>query len=104
MKATLLVDRTLVMRPGKYVVAIKVYEVPANPKFPQGIKAKFLLLNIAAGHARLLLDNHEPFGFHMHTKLPGDKEYRVPLMVTDYLEAYKLFMDEVERILSNEET
>jgi len=55
------------------------------------------------GAARLLVDNHQPFGFHMHTKLPRDKDHREILDVKDHKEALAFFMTEVERIIKNEE-
>jgi hypothetical protein len=49
------------------------------------------------------VDNHLPFGFHMHTKLPHDKDHREILDVKDHEEALSFFMVEVERIIKNEE-
>ncbi len=62
-----------------------------------------MLLDIERGFARLLLDNHHPFGFHLHTKLPDDKEHREPLAVTHYQDAMDFFFTEIERIIKNEE-
>ena len=104
MKASLLVDETLAVKPGKYQTIVKVYEVEKSKKFPQGIKAKFLLQDVENNSPRLLVDNHEPYGFHMHTKLPGDHDHRVELNVDTYQEAMTIFFDEIERILKNEET
>ena len=50
--------------------------------------------------ARLLVDNHEPFGFHMHTRLPEDRSIREILPTTDYNEALQIFLKEVERIVN----
>ena len=103
MKAVLLISRELVLAGGKYTVTITVYEVEKSKKFPEGIKAKFLLKNSYEGYARLLVDNHQPFGFHMHTRLPLDKDHREVLDVSDHNVALEFFMDEVERIIKNEE-
>lgn len=103
MKASLLLHRELVLSDGKYVVLIKVYEVGKSKKFPEGIKAKFVLKNAEQGFARLLVDNHQPYGFHMHTRLPQDREHREILDVKDHEEALALFFAEVERIIENEE-
>lgn len=102
-KARVLIDRQMVIRRGKYAVDMKVFEVQKSKKFPGGIKAKFLLKDIELGFARLLVDNHEPFGFHMHTKLPEEKDHRMELDVIDYNEAMALFFEEVERIANDEE-
>jgi hypothetical protein len=103
MKANLLIHREQVLRDGKYVMVIKVYQVEQSKKFPNGIKAKFLLQNALDGFPRLLIDNHEPYGFHMHTKMPLDHAYREILSVKDHQAALDFFLDEVERILKNEE-
>lgn len=85
-----------------YKVILYVIEVPENPSFPSGIKAKFALIHTEGNYIRLLVDNHEPFGFHIHTQLPADKNVRIQLLVSDYKEALKLFRQEVERIIRNE--
>ena len=102
MKAVLLVDDRVVVQDGKYVVWIKVYEVEKSKRYPEGIKAKFVLQDVEFGFARLLVDNHEPFGFHMHTRLPHERDHREALNVSDYREALRLFEREVERIVENE--
>ena len=103
MKASLLISKELVLADGKYTVVLTVYEVEKSKKFPEGIKAKFLLQDSEYGTARLLVDNHQPFGFHMHTKLPHDKDHRETLDVKNHEEALAFFMAEVERIVKNEE-
>ena len=103
MVAKPLINRHLVIKNGKYAASLKVFEVGKSKRFPDGIKAKFVLLDIELGFARLLLDNHHPFGFHLHTKLPEDKDHRTPLDVTDYRAALHFFLEEVERIVKNEE-
>lgn len=41
----------------------------------------------------ILLDNHEPYGYHLHAKLPEDKNYRVSIDIRDYIEAIKFFFE-----------
>ncbi len=86
---------------NRYRVVLYALEVPVSEKFPHGIKAKFVLIDVEGNFPRLLVDNHEPFGFHMHTELPEDKEVRVELPVTDHNAALALFYQEVERILKD---
>lgn len=76
--------------------------MPISEKFPDAVKAKFVLIDAERNLPRLLVDNHEPFGFHMHTALPDDKDVRVGLSVVDYNAALAIFYEEVERILENE--
>ena len=81
---------------------IKVYEVDKNKKFPDGIKARYVLVDAYKGVPRLLVDNHEPYGYHMHTRLPKNKSHRVKLEVDHYLDALDIFLDETKRILKDE--
>jgi len=83
-------------------LVIKVFRVDRSLRFPQGIKAKFLLQNKEDRSLMLLMDNHEPFGFHMHTRLPHDPDHRIPVHVHDYREAIIYFKEEVRRLLENE--
>ena len=102
-KAKFIVNRTLVLsNDGRYEGVIQVLEVVESEKFPLGIKARFVLLDTYEETARLLVDNHEPYGFHMHTKLPGDHRYREKIETNDYEEALQIFLREVERIIRHE--
>lgn len=104
MKAIVLIDRKQVIQGGRYLISIKVYEVGPSKKYPDGIKAKFVLQDTVNGYARLLVDNHEPHGFHIHTRLPHDRTHRESLDVSGHDDALTLFLEEVERIVRNEET
>jgi len=103
MKASLVIHQEEVLLGGKYVVSIKVFAVEKSRKFPDGIKAKYLLQNAEEGVARLLVDNHQPYGFHMHTKMPHDAGHREGLETVNYRVALEFFLTEVGRIIRNEE-
>ena len=75
MKASVLVHQEQVLLDGKYVMTVVVYSVEKSKKFPDGIKAKFLLQDAEEGSAKLLIDNHQPYGFHMHTRMPRSKDW-----------------------------
>lgn len=98
-----LLDETFAIN-HRYRVVLYVLEVPPDKKFPSGIKARFVLIDSDGNFPRLLIDNHEPFGFHMHTQLPEDASVRVELSVKDYNEALSIFLREVERIVEDERT
>lgn len=102
MASKILIDISLGYFNNRFVAHFKVYEVDSSDKYPEGIKARFVLVDAENGWPRLLVDNHEPFGFHMHTKLPEDKSHRVKLDVKDHNEALALFVKEVERIVRDE--
>ena len=56
-----------------------------------------MLIDLELGKAVFLIDNHAPFGFHMHSSLPTDKDQRQSLNISTYEEAYKVFMEEVDK-------
>lgn len=88
---------------SRYQVVLYALEVPVSDKFPQGIKAKYVLIDADGNFPRLLVDNHEPYGFHMHTQLPETHEVRLELDVADYNAALAVFYQEVERIVKDEQ-
>ncbi len=99
MKAKVLIDLSLVLgKDDRYAIFLKVFEVQKSKKFPSGIKAKFVMVDTVSKAMRLLVDNHEPFGFHMHSK----SGKRITLDAHDYQAALRLFRGEVERILEHE--
>ena len=64
MKAKVIMDQRLVLgKDDRYTVFLKVFEVQKSQKFPDGIKAKFVLVDTLTNSPHLLIDNHEPFGF-----------------------------------------
>lgn len=103
MKAVLIYEEKVTYKEGRYTVFARVYQVEKSKKFPDGIKAKFILIDSERGIERLLIDNHEPHGFHMHSRLPKDKKYREKMETKDYREALDRFFDEVRRIISEDE-
>ena len=93
----LILSKYLVIVPDKFAISVKVFEVSGDVMRPEGVKTSFVLLDLETNAPTLLVDNHAPFGFHMHTGLPNNKHIRVKLEVTTYQEAYEAFMVEVER-------
>jgi hypothetical protein len=91
------------MATEKFRIDLKVYEIEANKKHPEGVKVRFILIDEERKLPRLLVDNHAPFGFHMHTQLPDDKDVRIKLPVGTHEEALQEFLKEVERIIRNED-
>lgn len=89
-KAVILVDQALNLS-ERFRVELKVFEVDSSDKYPEGIKVKFVLIDVIQKAPRLLVDNHEPFGFHVHEELPENKEVRRTLKTKNYLEALDEF-------------
>lgn len=88
----------MLLENDKFEAHVKVYEVPKSLKFPDGYKVRCALVERETGILRMLLDNHEPFGYHLHTKLPEDKNFRVSVDVTNYTEAVRLFFKETRKV------
>jgi hypothetical protein len=89
-KAEILLDQTLDIS-ERFRVELKVFEIETSEKYPEGIKVRFILLDVIRKVPRLLVDNHAPFGFHVHEKLPENKESRRTLSTTDYFQALDEF-------------
>ena len=101
-KARILRDEFITFANGRFLAQIKGIEVAKSEKFPDGIKIRCVLLDVERNVPRLLLDNHEPFGYHLHTKLPGDKNFRASVDVTDYADAIRLFISEARKVVEDE--
>ena len=100
--AKLIFDQRSRFLEGRFEARITAYQVPKSKKFPDGIKLSCVLLDLQEKVPRLLLDNHEPFGYHLHTKMPHDKAHRVPVDVNDFEEAIEFFMGEVPKVIKDE--
>ncbi len=48
----------------------------------------------------LLIDNHDPYGFHEHPKLPEKHEVRKSIHVWTWQDAWMEFEDRLEGILN----
>jgi hypothetical protein len=84
---------------GRFSYEIKAYEVPLSRRFPRGIKLKCALIDRELGKPLVLLDNHEPFGFHLHSLLPDNPDFRMPLDIRNSEEAIRIFFDEVRKVI-----
>ena len=100
-KATILLDQKLDIS-ERYRVELKVFEVQKSERFPERIKVSFILIDVIAKVPRLLIDNHAPFGFHVHEDLPNNKESRRQLPVSDYSEALEEFWRLAKEIINGD--
>ena len=85
----------------RFRATVKVFGVRPSFKFPSGIKARYVLTDRVLKVALLLIDNHEPFGFHVHDGLPDNKDARRLLDAKDYLDALKEFWILAKEILDD---
>ncbi len=78
----------------EYLADIQVYETENFAMFPEGISGTFRLFKVTeTGEKELvyLIDNHAPYGFHEHDKLPNDHDSRVTIHVKSWQEAWDKF-------------
>ena len=101
-KARIVIDQVALLNSEKFEAHIRVYEFPKSQKFPEGYKVSCSLVERETGILRVLLDNHEPFGYHLHTKLPEDKSFRVGVDVKNYIEAIRLFFREARKVYNED--
>jgi len=101
-KAVVLLEQTLDLS-ERFRVVLKVFKVEVHEKNPDGIKVKFVLLDLVRKVPRLLVDNHFPFGFHIHEELPENRSARRMLKTTDYLSALDEFWRVAKEIADAED-
>lgn len=80
----------------KYKVVIHVEETDKTEQYPEGVKAVYKLFRLndeSSEELVILMDNHEPFGFHEHHKLPADKNKRRELGTKDWKEVRRIFQE-----------
>ncbi len=53
------------------IAELKVWQVPKNRNFPEGIKYSLFLVDQKTGEVVIGFDNHKPKGHHMHV---GEQE------------------------------
>lgn len=85
-----------------YKVMISITQSCNFEKFPpDGVKAVFKILKLEMrGNKKLimLIDNHEPFGFHIHDKLPDFHDYRKSIHAKNWQEAWEIFEIKMKEI------
>ena len=101
-KAVVLLDQKLDIS-ERYRAELKAFEVEISRKYPEGVKVSFALIDVIQKVPRLLIDNHAPFGFHVHEELPSNKDSRRRLKTNDYLEALDEFWRLAKEITNDED-
>jgi hypothetical protein len=72
---------------------------------PDGVKSVFKVKREKTPggedfEAVILIDNHEPFGFHVHSRLPEQNDFRETIHVSSWQEAWIEFEEKIEEILN----
>ena len=79
---------------NEYSVDIEVFQTENLVMFPEGVSGTFRLFKInESGEKELLylIDNHAPYGFHEHDKLPSLHDSRINIHVKNWQEAWDKF-------------
>jgi hypothetical protein len=74
-----------------YVAHMKIQSVPVSDSRPDGFKVNFVLIHLESQKPVLLVDNHKPFGYHLHPTPDQDHRDRVELSVSSPFEALDIF-------------
>ena len=88
----------------RYKVEVVIEDSVDEIRYPEGVKAIFKLIRLDVTEDNeielvVLIDNHRPFGFHSHDKLPQDHDFRCSLHIEDWREAWKIFQKKCQEIL-----
>jgi hypothetical protein len=100
-KAEILLHRKFAVS-ERYLVEITLLKVEPSEKYPEGINASFVLIDAKIRLPRLLIDNHAPWGFHVHEELPHKKDSRRSIHASNYMEAQEEFFRLMKEILKDE--
>ena len=84
-----------------HVVIVKLQAVTSDSVRPDGFKLNCVLLDFRVNKAVLILDNHEPFGYHLHPTPIDDHGNREKIEVQSPFEAIDLFV-EMSQEIANE--
>lgn len=89
---------------NRYLVEISIEDSDDKSKYPEGVKAVFRLIRLdvdSNGETELvlLIDNHAPQGFHSHDKLPDNHDFRNPLYINHWKEAWGIFQTKCREVL-----
>ena len=101
-KSRLIESGVIYFADGRFEARVRVLEVPRSLKFPDGYKVSCVLLDTKTKTVRFVLDNHEPFGYHIHTELPQNKNVRLPVDVKNYTEAIRFFFRQSKKVANEE--
>ena len=90
-----MVSKTLIDSKQKigehYVAVIKLLSVQKSSSRPDGFKLNCALIDIRLQKPVLILDNHKPFGYHVHPDPINDHKNRVIDVARNPLDAIDIF-------------
>ncbi len=69
-----------------------------NDSRPDDYKVNFVLVDLRTLKPVLLLDNHAPFGYHVHPDAEQNHKERIQISVSSPYEALDLFLKKAKEI------
>lgn len=81
-----------------WVAHIKLQTVTPDKLRPDGYKLNCVLLDKRTNQAVLILDNHAPFGYHIHPQASTDHTMREEIVVDSPYEAIDVFFSKAKEI------
>ena len=87
-----------------FVIEVSIEQTDDFDKYPpDGIKATFRILKSSDGVEEnelvVLIDNHKPFDYHEHDKLPEEHNSRKRIGANNWQEAWQLFDLKVKEVI-----
>jgi hypothetical protein len=86
------------------VIEIRIVQID-NTSFypPDGIKSVFLVKRERTPGSEnfetiILIDNHEPYGFHEHSNLPDQPSVRLTVHASNWQAAWRIFETRLEEL------
>ena len=80
-----------------WIAKIKLQQVPKNRNRPDGFKLNCVLIDTRLGKAVLILDNHHPFGYHLHPNA-SEHDQREELEIAHPKEAIQIFFQRIREM------
>lgn len=83
---------------GEFIAHMKIQKIPPTDNRPDGFKINCVLINLETLKPVLIVDNHKPFGYHLHPDASNDHNNRIELSVNDPFEALNIFIQKAKEI------
>lgn len=83
---------------GHFIAHLKIQSVPKSENRPDGYKVNFVLVDIESMKPVMIVDNHKPFGYHIHPAARDDHSIRIDLNVDSPYQALDIFIKKAKEI------
>ena len=83
---------------GNFIAHMKIQTVSKDNNRPDGYKVNFVLVDLRTMMPVLIVDNHKPFGYHLHPDAKEDHSNRIELQVDSPYEALEIFLEKAKEL------